>query len=473
MQCGFKKALGNKNKNMFGLTTKPAENQAEGEGTPLNLTQEKDFRVEDTSIHTMHDDLKNPQPPRGITMEMKKVPSKEAKDLSPKQKSSPFLDSSTERKSFNTVTMESREPQAIQKKDSALITERKSFSAVAVESKEPQAIQKKDSASMKSELISRKADLNSAQQKKTPEQINPRDKDDKQNSTLSQKKSGRFFSSLRLIIFFCIFIGLLLVLGWIGFNYSQNNTRPFETEVINSENVPVEEVQPALSYSETNPNYLRLEIETLDTEKVKTTLRSHAQKVAEENYSSPIEFIPTDAENKPLSLKAFSTLLELKFSPALMALLGDNFTLFIYNDITAPKFGLVIESRDDINLAKVLLQEEKKLADEISPIFFTSEYLTEKKFATSAYGSVNIRYQNIISPDTLSVDYAISENKLIIGTTKLTLRSILDKISSAKKEVTPETTIENIEIAPETITTEQDSPETATEKPEDNSASEE
>ncbi|MFA5961431.1 MAG: hypothetical protein WC848_01970 [Parcubacteria group bacterium] len=246
------------------------------------------------------------------------------------------------------------------------------------------------------------------------------------------------------LIFFSIFSSILLILlSWIGLSYYRdNNFNPFDKitlplikntakpEIQNQNKEPEQPV--TLSYSQTSPNYLRLETSDFDPKKIKATLEQYMRKVSLGNYTAPIEFIVTDAQNKPLNFKTFSDLMGLKFSPALMALLGDKFSLYIHNDASMPKIGLSIESRDNINLAKVLLQEEKDLADEVNPLFFTqNSYDNTRPFLSTTYSGVNIRYQNIISPDNLSIDYSFYGNNLYLGVTKATMFAIIDKITTS------------------------------------------
>ncbi|MCX6761514.1 MAG: hypothetical protein NTY33_01530 [Candidatus Moranbacteria bacterium] len=404
---------------MFGFTKKTSQTQEENKNSPLNLSQQKNFNIEDTPIHTMREDLENLENPsmqHGVI-----VPQNNPAplNLSQKQKSSPFL---------NLGGDDSLKINGMTKNDPKMNDENTLTFSQA--------------------------------EKKTPT-ASPFDQ---KNTQPLLKNSATPNPKLRLITLSIVSFLLIISLGWAGYSYLKTNselqkqplfTAPAETPV------EVPPAKPTLSYSQENPNYLHLEEGSVITEKIKTTLGQ----VSQEGYASPVEFVITDAQNTPLSFKDFSGLLGLKLSPAVFALMGNNFSLFVYNDIAGPRTGIAIESRDDINLTKVLLSEEKNLANEISPLFFTSEYKTDKLFASSAYLDANIRYQNIISPDKLSVDYSVYKNKLLIGTTKLTLRSIIDKLSGAKTEVAPVT------ITPAPATTTPPTPPLPTiEKPTENSS---
>jgi hypothetical protein len=113
--------------------------------------------------------------------------------------------------------------------------------------------------------------------------------------------------------------------------------------------------------------------------------------------------------------------------------LSDKFSLFLYNDSNNVRLGLAVDSKDttEINLKKTLTQGEAALAKNIEPLFLPSEYtIANKAYNTSYYNGAEIRYLNIISPEDLSVDYTIFQDKWIIGTTKMTLRSIIDSYAA-------------------------------------------
>lgn len=190
--------------------------------------------------------------------------------------------------------------------------------------------------------------------------------------------------------------------------------------------------KPVPSFSLDKPNYLPLNIEIADSAKIKETLFQHALQVTEEKTTTPVEFLVTDLNNNPVSFKTFADKLGMKLSPTVLSNLKDSFTIFVYNDNGKSKTGLAVDSKDDKLLKSAMLQEEKNLAQEIEPLFLTSDFTIKNSgFRLSNYSETEIRYLNITSPDDLSVDYAITKGKLLFGTTKMTLRSIIDYLDSA------------------------------------------
>ena len=94
-------------------------------------------------------------------------------------------------------------------------------------------------------------------------------------------------------------------------------------------------------------------------------------------------------------------------------------------------------------MKNLLLAEEVNLPDQLSPLFFTTGYQKNKPFNTNTYKTLEIRFSNIISPEKLSIDYAILENKLLIGTTKATIRALIDKLAIPRQLPIPEHNPEN------------------------------
>jgi hypothetical protein len=400
------------NKKMFGLTKKPSQNQEVEKN--INLSQQKDFPVEDMPIHTMREDLEslqNPGAQHGMITPKNKPQQPNQNNLTPKQQSSPFLseDEATWNKRHLLEEKDIKKPDLPKEinLDKATLSEKKELLLTPLEKKPAPT-----------PLVSQKS------------------------APLLPKNPPLEKHSLRLITFYLISFLLAIALIWASYFYLKNKNKqqiePVVTEQT-SQTPPVElpketePVKPTFSYSQTNPNYLRLEDASAIMEKINAVLAQTSQ----EGYTTPVEFVLTDAQNKPIGFKAFSSLANLKLSSSLLNLLGDNFSLFIYAEAVGPRIGLAIETKNSASLEKILLQEEKMLADGLNPIFFENTYDKTKLFESTDYSGVKIHYQNIISPDILSVDYAIYQNKLLFGTTRATMRAIIDRLNSTKEEVAP------------------------------------
>jgi hypothetical protein len=415
---------------MFGLTKKPIQKQEENKSNIPGQVQPKNFVLEDAIIHTMQDDLEKLKNPNAFQdTEIKKANLIQA-DLKQKQQNNPFMindEASWHKRTLSEEKeIEIKKPE-VQKPPSNLIIDRSpqkekvDLVFTNTETKVAEKIEKEVPVAIPTRNIIQPLLKNVNQ---------PLPKDNEQ-----QKSSRKFilFSSLSFVS--------LLAISAVGFYFIKIKTTAQKPSTIAEPILPIETpavIEPApkpiLTYSETAPNYLRIE----DGSLIATDIKAIMDKVAKEGYAQPVEFIVTDIQNKPLAFKDFSGLFKLKFSAGVMSSLGDNFSLYVYNDSTGPRTGLAIELKNNLTINKALLQEEKTFANEINSLFFTTEYKTDKLFANSEHGDAKIRFQNIISPDMLSVDYSIYQKKLLIGTTKLTLRAIIDKFNGIVKNIPAE-----------------------------------
>lgn len=202
---------------------------------------------------------------------------------------------------------------------------------------------------------------------------------------------------------------------------------------------PVPEI--VSKFTKDKPNYLTVDAEKLNAAFFKDTISQTGNDLSQEKITIPIEFVITDSSKNPLSFSSFSNKIGIKLSKNLSLKIKDSFSLFIQNDGTANHLGLLLESSDPKTSA-LMLQEEKTLPSEIRPLFLEMGSLPSKvSFSDSSYNNFNIRYLNIISPEILSIDYTVINNsKIILGTTKNMLRSMLDYLSA-----TPQNTAQPVD----------------------------
>jgi hypothetical protein len=384
---------------MFGLKNN-ADTNPKTNPSSANLNQKDSFNIEDLPVHTMTEDLariKNPSSAKIIPpIQRKSDPTQES--LTEKQKTSPFL---SPENSWNERSILSEAPEVTTPQ--AKITPSKSVT--------PETPQAKPAT--KTEPI-----------------------------------------NWKVVILFLLSLVLFFALAFAGYSFwqkkvAQNNEQllPINSEPeisqetgVKEETTPIIPEQPttsSLSFSENSPNYLPLGENSGDTKKTKDLLAQNIQKVATEGYAKPVEFIPTDEKNAPLTFNDFSVRFGLSLPSAVTSNLGDTFSLFIYNDTVVSRVGLVIDAKDESALSQALIQGEKNLADEISSLFFVDSYSKDKPFYVNEHKNVQIRYQNIISPENLSVDYAVHKNKLLIGTTKMTMYALIDHLDQMSSQAAP------------------------------------
>jgi len=202
---------------------------------------------------------------------------------------------------------------------------------------------------------------------------------------------------------------------------------------------PVEPPVVTPAFNPDKSNYLSLDLSVADATAVKTTLQKFITDVMSSDIATPVEFSIVDAQNNPITFKNFSDKLGLVLPANILADLSDNFSFYIYKDVANPGIGLALDSKNDTTLSASMSAEEKNLITDLKPflsLIINSDYRpSETVFSTNDYNGIKTRYINIVTPNILSVDYAVNKNKLIIGTTMLTFRSIADKINNST--VTP------------------------------------
>jgi hypothetical protein len=243
---------------------------------------------------------------------------------------------------------------------------------------------------------------------------------------------------------------LLLAFGAGGYYYWISKKNNQSEEII--ETPPPIAQEETITFSIEKPNYLPIDIANSDSEKIKGLLSKYKDKVSASKALAPVEFIVTDSKNNPVNFATFASKLGINFSQDIISSLNadDKFSLFIYNDKESTRLGLTITSADDYKLKKAIFQEEASITKEAEPLFLGISYdLGSKSFASSSYNGTEIRYINLSADSELSIDYTIFQNKLVIGTTKTTLRSIMDYIKNHSQINSSSTTLNNSSTAPE------------------------
>lgn len=269
-------------------------------------------------------------------------------------------------------------------------------------------------------------------------------------------------SNLNLKMMFLIggIVFLMIAGGAGGYYYWMTRQKEVAVEPAPApETTPVEipEVQPEPApmpiFSLDKPNYLVIDIATADAEKIKSEIKDRAEKIITAEIKTPIEFIVSDENFVPTSFNDFSSKLGLKLSAKFLANLENTFSLFIHNDKGIAKLGLILDAKNETTAKTQMSQEEPLLIDELSPLYLGADYTVDKskKFTSSQYGDLEIRYSNLISTSELSLDYALFGKKIIISTSKDTLRAVYDYLKNPPIDTTAtETTAPVPETTPET-----------------------
>lgn len=200
---------------------------------------------------------------------------------------------------------------------------------------------------------------------------------------------------------------------------------------------PVTITPLAEKYSSDKPNVLQLDMASASAENISSLLSSAAQDIAALPSAKPYEFIVADSANNPVAFPIFAIAANLSFAPDFLSLLEEPFSLFLYNESGISKFALVLSLKDPVGMEKTLSVSEKNLPGALLSFYPEQiELPAEISFSQSSYGPTKVRYFNFPSVAGYSLDYALIDSKLILATSKDSLRAVLDKLLEPK--ITPE-----------------------------------
>lgn len=262
-------------------------------------------------------------------------------------------------------------------------------------------------------------------------------------------------SGSKKILIIAIFALLIIsVLGLGGYYFWSAKTTveipvqtPPEEQPAITEEVPVV-INPAMEkYSSDKPNYLTLDIATLTSDEIKAKIIATANEIKEKSAIVPNEFIVVDANNNPVAFPIFATAVKLNLSPILLESLRETFSLYLYNDTGNVRLAIETSVKDKNTVTAELLNQEATFVTAASFLFLDSNApISSGKFSDNNYNGTPTRYINLDLQTLLSIDYAITDSKLIIATSKSTLRAVLDKlaanVSGSAIQQTPTTTTE-------------------------------
>jgi hypothetical protein len=214
---------------------------------------------------------------------------------------------------------------------------------------------------------------------------------------------------------------------------SEENISMVETTTTTTEAPPVIiEPQPE-KFSVDKPNYLRIDTAIFDSEKMAALFAETAGELVKANISQPVEFLVVDEKNNPIEFAVFSLFSGIKMPKAITDNLN-SFSIYFYSDSGVSRAGLVAKITEGKDISKVITQEEKNLVADLGSLQLEKIIVPEGKvFSSSTYRDVAIRYMNLNDQNTFSLDYAITDGQLIIGTSKNTMRAILDKLIQNKE----------------------------------------
>lgn len=212
-------------------------------------------------------------------------------------------------------------------------------------------------------------------------------------------------------------------------NASQENNDNSSAEVPDNNQTNQAPIQS--QFSNTNPNILSISVDNPGAQDINQLLVKTASNIESQQITAPLEFIVTDKNNNPVSFVDFTAQAGIKLPASILGLFDKDFSIYFYEDNGNMRLGLSVSLKDAVSAKGLFQQEEKNLYSDFSPLYIEAVPSSPIKtvFATSTYNDYSIRYMNVDAGLTTSVDYTIGKSQFILGTSKQTMRAILDKIS--------------------------------------------
>ncbi|MBP9697624.1 MAG: hypothetical protein KBD65_00285 [Candidatus Moranbacteria bacterium] len=192
-------------------------------------------------------------------------------------------------------------------------------------------------------------------------------------------------------------------------------------------------VLPAAPFAPDTTNFLMVDTETVTTPSFLALLTESGAKISAAQMSKPVEFLLTDKNNNPLAFSRFAYLTDLSLPEDLIAALGETFSIFLYNTDGKITMGLSFApfaSGDMGTVRELVTKNEASLPFLFRPLLFPGLTVpTKASFRSGVYNTEAVRYVNVEAAQGISFDYVMRDKEWIIGTSKDTLRAIIDKKS--------------------------------------------
>jgi hypothetical protein len=222
---------------------------------------------------------------------------------------------------------------------------------------------------------------------------------------------------------------IVIVLGG-GYVFFRSQSSPTVETVTNETSDAASEPAPSRDiFSAETPNYLPIDTQLTQALAQETLLQTAKRVAALDDHTKPVEFIVTDKNNLPLSFAEFAALSGITISPIVLSTFSDTFSLFIFTENDTPHIGISIDTPDEQTSRNALRQKEPYLVQDLSALFLgDTPTKTSETFQDNFYNGGAVRFINIHPETLLSIDYAITDGHVVIGTSRQTHRAILDTL---------------------------------------------
>jgi len=219
-----------------------------------------------------------------------------------------------------------------------------------------------------------------------------------------------------------LIIAAIIVIGGFGVGafFLWPKTTPEPTPTPNPPTTP----KPSTALISVN----QTKIITLTNEKsLFETLKDEAKSEQTINTFKRIAILKNEREF--ISLNEFFQALEIPVSPYTLGDLKTNYTLVIFSQGTGKRLGIIAEVQNPEDLKNQMRDWEQTMLDDLKN-FYVSDVpgaRANKTFLDDIYQGVAIRYVNL-PYTTLTLNYTIPNNLLIVGTSKELMYTTIDRI---------------------------------------------
>lgn len=201
------------------------------------------------------------------------------------------------------------------------------------------------------------------------------------------------------------------------------------------EEIPSNQTDKNLPFSTENPNPFLVDVETETVSMLQSRLLKEADTMKKASMNGPVPFSVVDKTNTPIAFFVFASIFNLGLSNDLLNSLGNNFRLYLVLDQGNPRVVLSIEAKDAEKVRSEILLAERSLPISAKNIFLNQNVTVPQtaEFKDSSHQNTPIRYFNIPGEESFSIDYGFLGNTLVIGTSKSSVRSVLDLNNSSSQ----------------------------------------
>ena len=107
----------------------------------------------------------------------------------------------------------------------------------------------------------------------------------------------------------------------------------------------------------------------------------------------------------------------------------DNYTLFSYSQSEGNMLGIIMSLKEGVDLTQELKTWETRIETDLESFFLDldKQPAATPEFQDNTYKEINIRYLNFADP-SLSIDYAIVNDKLVITFSKESMFKVIDDL---------------------------------------------